>query len=77
MSILSPWPDAVRVPPPLPFRHVGYRPSASPKQYWCISHKRVATHEEIRSNGTEERFMPHCDPLLGGIMLPCSCEEVK
>lgn len=35
---------------------------------WCIVHKRPATHVLIRPG------MPavlHCDPTLGGIMVPC------
>jgi len=47
----------------------GYKPSApvncsTEGVWWCTSHKREATY-------VDEHGKHHCDPKLGGILLPC------
>lgn len=42
------------------------------QKWWCITHKRDADHICIRPMAKDIRV--HCDPKLGGIMLPCQCE---
>jgi hypothetical protein len=37
---------------------------------WCNVHKRQATYLEAGGNA-------HCDPNLGGILMPCQVVEVK
>jgi hypothetical protein len=45
---------------------------APPDVYWhCKSHNRRATHLLVREGQND---VHHCDPRLGGIMLPCQCE---
>lgn len=37
--------------------------------WWCGAHNRCATHVDEKGNR-------HCDPRLGGIMIPCMAELV-
>jgi hypothetical protein len=41
--------------------------------WWCEVHRRRATHWLVREGMEDE---PHCDPGLGGIMLPCKAVKV-
>src|ERR1700685_3364615 len=41
--------------------------------WWCKSHNRAATHMSQRPDGSQRHC---CNPALGGIMLPCECEEL-
>ena len=50
-------------------KHVQY-PRYVGDPWWCTVHNREATHMFVNMDG-EARH--HCDPDLGGIMLPCSC----
>lgn len=47
-----------------------YREDKSGEFWWCNSHRRSATHILKYDDGREAH---HCDPRLGGIMLPCVC----
>lgn len=47
-----------------------YDPDESGELWWCNNHRRRATHILTYSDGHKAH---HCDPKLGGIMLPCSC----
>lgn len=38
------------------------------KLIWCNSHRRKATHLWVKDGFPRS---PHCDPNLGGILLPC------
>lgn len=38
--------------------------------WWCDSHNRRATFVLRREGESPEA---HCDPKLGGILLPCKC----
>ena len=38
--------------------------------WWCTVHNRPATHMFVSLGGVASH---HCDPKLGGIMLPCQC----
>ena len=50
-----------------------YRRNDDPNEWWCKSHNRMATHLHRRDDGTER---PCCEPGLGGILLPCACEQL-
>ena len=47
-----------------------YAPLSPLSRFWCKTHNRRATHLLFRSGMVPA---PHCDPKLGGIMLPCEC----
>lgn len=52
-----------------------YQPMTGRHQkWWCLPHKREANHICIRPVAKDIRV--HCDPQLGGIMLPCQCEKI-
>lgn len=43
----------------------------SGETWWCNIHERVASHVMFRSG--DEKPTHHCDPKLGGVMMPCVC----
>lgn len=45
-----------------------YTLDESGELWWCNSHERKATHIQHRQDGHSSH---HCDPKLGGILLPC------
>lgn len=55
-------------PPPVIYQKMAGRFS----RWWCRIHKREADHLML----TPYQKRVHCDPKLGGIMLPCECERV-
>lgn len=46
-------------------------------RWWCIHHKRWATHLRIRYGIVMPMPERVCDPSLGGIMLPCQVVDVS
>lgn len=43
--------------------------------WWCDAHNRQATH--LINMVSHPDFGKHCcDPILGGIMIPCSCSKI-
>ena len=45
------------------------------KFWWCNTHRRQATH--LMSYPFQPgKETPHCDPVLGGIMIPCDCVDL-
>lgn len=49
-----------------------YIPLPKPYQFYCLSHRRDATHLLLR-RGMCPSY--NCDPKKGGILLPCECVD--
>ena len=55
-------------------QRVVYMPNPFSRHWWCNTHQRQATH--IRCFVLRP-LEPCCDPVLEGILLPCSCVHGK
>lgn len=51
------------------------RPNPDGRLWWCNTHRRRATHL-LTYPYQNSREKPHCDPVLGGILLPCCCVDL-
>lgn len=51
---------------PESYKTINIGPQPRIEIFWCTSHNRQAT-------AVDPKGQPHCDPKLGGIMLPCYC----
>lgn len=49
-----------------------YVKDTSGEVWWCNAHQRPATHIGRKPGFAIDR-KHHCDPQLGGIMIPCDC----
>jgi len=50
-------------------------PEAEQKMWWCLVHKRIATHLWF-SEGMQ-KVVVHCDPDAGGILINCRCVPIS
>jgi hypothetical protein len=56
---------------------INYVKDNSLEIWWCNSHQRFANY--IRTREQDEKIIDrihHCDPKLGGILLPCNCVNI-
>lgn len=53
---------------------IEYIKDESGEKWWCESHHRLATHLLVKTECEYPQPVEHhCDPNLGGILLPCMC----
>lgn len=52
-----------------------YFPRLDETIMWCNTHQRKATYI-VRYKQRASIIESHCDPSLGGIMLPCRCVDI-
>jgi hypothetical protein len=50
-----------------------YEKDESGEVWWCNIHNRRASHIFTYIGG---KRVHHCDPKLGGIMIPCECVNI-